>query len=363
MANIFITTAPILSNIEIQRYICPLTANVVLGVNFFADFAASITDIIGGNSDTYQSKLDTLTDQVCQDMKNKAIKLGANAIIDYKLQFNEISGKGKQMFMVTATGTACVITKPISNQAQELEQTSFSDLRRTYLINAYRRQMANNKPLKDKSWENIYTLNLEELLPELTKEYFTLQADKSKDFDFLAYKEKFCERYEEFLSRISSNMLGEYLLPFIYDQPTVVESLIIKYNLFDPDFIIELIKNGNVSVAINLLKSHKSFYTKRDLEKMREILCLLESLPDKGSTRLTTQSGLFSKKEEELYICPNGHKNQKDNTFCVDCGLNIKGLTLGQLKTINQFKDIVEALAETLNKVHSGCSVILPGAQ
>ena len=42
-------------------------------------------------------------------MKNKAIRIGANAIVGFKVDFDEISGKDKSMFMVSASGTACKI--------------------------------------------------------------------------------------------------------------------------------------------------------------------------------------------------------------------------------------------------------------
>lgn len=130
MANLLITTTPVLDKIEIKRYIGPLTVNLVLGVNFFSDFAASFTDVFGGNSETYQSKLDNLTFEVDKLIKAKATRLGANAIIDYKLQFNEISGKGKQMFMVTATGTACLIPMPKQEETKQINQASYSQIRR-----------------------------------------------------------------------------------------------------------------------------------------------------------------------------------------------------------------------------------------
>lgn len=343
MANLLITTTPILGNIEIHKYIGPLTANVVLGVNFFSDFAASFTDVFGGNSETYQSKLDNLTFDVDKLMRAKAVQMGANAIIDYKLQFNEISGKGKQMFMVTATGTACVIKMPKQESVEKIGQISYSQIRHQYLTGFYRQLLKDQKNLTDRDWENIYSLNISELAPELTSEYFRLKTNKSDHFEFIQYRDFYSKKYEEYLTRLNKSDAGKNVYLYLKSAPELVTHLVIRYNLFDPKIILEQLTLGNISVAVNLLRSHKDYYTKEDLIEMNEIICLLDNLPNKGSYQIAT-SGIFSKKEEEIYICPNGHKNSKELIYCSSCGQNIKGLTLNKVEIINYFKDFTTAL-------------------
>ena len=43
----------------------------------------------------------------------RAKALGANAVVGLKIEFDEISGKGKSMFMVTAYGTAVIISPEV----------------------------------------------------------------------------------------------------------------------------------------------------------------------------------------------------------------------------------------------------------
>ncbi len=83
---------------------------------------------------------------------------------------------------------------------------------------------------------------------------------------------------------------------------------------------------------------------------MQDIIQILDNLPSKGAIQLV-KGGLFSKKEEELYVCPNGHKNHKDQKYCVnpECGLNIKGLTKEQVTMINRFKRFTAALSTILS--------------
>lgn len=56
-------------------------------------------------------------------------------------------------------------------------------------------------------------------------------------------------------------------------------------------------------------------------------------------------------KGEEKYICPNGHKNSKEEEFCNEekCMQNIKGLTQKSVKKIEEFKLKIETLNDLLN--------------
>lgn len=347
MADLLITTTPILSGVEIKRYIGPITANVVLGVNFFADFAASLTDVFGGNSERYQSKLYSLTFEVEKIMKANATRIGANAIIDYKLQFNEISGKGKQMFMVTATGTACVVSKPMQEHDEEIGQVSYSQIRRQYYISLYRKKLNDEQCLTEKNWENINSLNISEILHELTYEYFRLASTTTEDYNMAAYKILYSSKYEEYLNKVSKPEAAKCLYEFLNSNPEKVTDLVIKHNLFSPKAVLDQITSNNLTIAVNLLRSHKDYYTKEDLIDMKKIVSILSTLPDTGSFQIM-KSGLFSKKEEEIFMCQNGHKNSKDATYCSVCHQNIKGLTSEQDGIITRFAKITEALQSVL---------------
>lgn len=88
-----------------------ITATVVAGTNIFKDLFASVRDIVGGNSATYMSKLDEIKSQVLSQLRKKACELGCNAVIGVSIDVDEISGGGKSMLMVTASGTAVIVEK------------------------------------------------------------------------------------------------------------------------------------------------------------------------------------------------------------------------------------------------------------
>mgnify|MGYP000373425860 CR=1 FL=1 len=82
----------------------------MIGTNIFSDFAASFTDFFGGRSDSYRRKLEIIYGEASKALKQKALNLGANAnLLVSEVDFDEISGKDKSMFMVSVSGTACII--------------------------------------------------------------------------------------------------------------------------------------------------------------------------------------------------------------------------------------------------------------
>ena len=116
-----ITSTNDIKGYKITKYLGLINMNVVIGVNFFSDFFASFTDVFGGYSSEYQSKLDKIYADALNCLESKAKALNANSIIGVHFDFDEISGKGKQMFMVTAYGTA-VIAEPIAAEIKKTER-------------------------------------------------------------------------------------------------------------------------------------------------------------------------------------------------------------------------------------------------
>lgn len=108
-----ITTTHKIADYKIDCYLGLVNANQVLGANLIADFIASFSDVFGGRSGAYRGKLDNLYDDIKSLLEQKAASMGANAILGVHIDFDEISGKDKSMFMVTAYGTAVIISPDV----------------------------------------------------------------------------------------------------------------------------------------------------------------------------------------------------------------------------------------------------------
>lgn len=108
MSVIIVNTEQI-AHYTIKDYCGLVTANQVVGANLFADMLAGLTDIVGGRSGAYREKLDDLYQDVKKQLSDKVRELGANAVVGFRIDFDEVSGKSKSMFMVTCIGTAVVV--------------------------------------------------------------------------------------------------------------------------------------------------------------------------------------------------------------------------------------------------------------
>src|SRR5690606_33633612 len=108
-------TTPSVDGLKIKRYLKPVSAHIVAGTNLFSDFLGSLTDVFGGRSQSYQKQLTALYTEAIERIKYAAYEIGANCILGLSIDMDEISGKGKSMFMLTAVGTAVILEKPIQD--------------------------------------------------------------------------------------------------------------------------------------------------------------------------------------------------------------------------------------------------------
>lgn len=101
-----ITTTPNIEGKTIKSYLNIVAGEAIMGANVVRDLFASITDIVGGRSGAYESKLVDAREIAMEEMKEKAARLGANAIVGVDLDY-EVVREG--MLMVTASGTAVIV--------------------------------------------------------------------------------------------------------------------------------------------------------------------------------------------------------------------------------------------------------------
>ena len=101
-----LSTTPTYPNLEIEDVKGVITSECVFGMNIFRDFFASVTDIIGGRSEASQKVLRDARETCLNELKKEAYELGADGVIGIDLDYSEISGKGKGMLFLVASGTA-----------------------------------------------------------------------------------------------------------------------------------------------------------------------------------------------------------------------------------------------------------------
>lgn len=92
-----------------------VTGSVVISVDYFKRFLASLRTLIGGRVVSYESLLDRARREAILRMKEKANALGANKVFNIKLETASISksAKGKiGSVEVLAYGTALIPANP-----------------------------------------------------------------------------------------------------------------------------------------------------------------------------------------------------------------------------------------------------------
>ena len=111
MRNIIITTTNSIDGYTVEEYLGVVNANFVAGTSFISDLFASVSDFFGGTSGKYKMEMDKLYEIAKRAIETEAINKGGNAILGYKIDFDEISGQGKSMFMISVSGTAVKIVE------------------------------------------------------------------------------------------------------------------------------------------------------------------------------------------------------------------------------------------------------------
>ena len=100
-----VTTTPNIEGKQVARYLGVVTGETIFGMNLVRDIFASIRDIVGGRSKSYEEVLSRAKDEALGEMLERAKTLGANAVLGVSLDYEAI-GQSGSMLMVTCSGTA-----------------------------------------------------------------------------------------------------------------------------------------------------------------------------------------------------------------------------------------------------------------
>ena len=103
-----VTTTPSIEGMRITEYKGVVCGEVISGVNFVRDIAASFTNFLGGRSGSYEDELIGARQSAMEEMQQRAAAMGANAVVGVDIDY-EVLGGNNGMLMVTASGTAVVV--------------------------------------------------------------------------------------------------------------------------------------------------------------------------------------------------------------------------------------------------------------
>ncbi len=309
------TTTSTIPNIEITEILSVVHNRVVLGTNLFSDISAGFSDIFGGKNTAYEKRLAEITNQVIEGLKEKSKKIKADALIDLKIDVDEISGGSKSMFLVSAIATAVKLNKQVAtNETISLEIINEKITKQRILksieagtfnphtnwvepfilnydfpegFDAYMKWITSSS-LKPENWQDLFSAYISNLKPEdlfdTTISYFS--------------KESRSENENKALSVIFNH--------FVVDYPKVLQIL-----------------SGNDDIekkrlCLNILYYYNKSYTNADFVKVKEVLSkVIEVFPKTSTEEIGT--GLLSK-GSKYWRCQCGAKNDAQyNSYCDKC--------------------------------------------
>ena len=339
MKSFLVTTTPLLDGIKIQEYLGVVNANIVIGANVISDFAASLTDFFGGTSDSYQKRMNEMYESAIKELKRKTMLLGGNAIVSFNVDFDELSGKGKSMFMLSATGTACI--------AELNDDTKVSGNGNVISADNVKRALEKNKVLEKLSSHEAFLT-----ATDWNQMYGNPSCDYLKyifQYYYPAFKRDGYTSYSEQTKQLVSLLQEQDVIPIIYEyypQNKDIAKLIVACRLFDPKSVLDLLSEDK-ELAIGVLKADKPYYNTKDVSIMEQIVKSFEVLPD-IATHTKGKLGLFGK-ETDIIICPFGHKYSPDYECCPTCGSDVRGLTMDDREEIEKFKSKVQIIKKELS--------------
>lgn len=301
-----LSTTSSIENYQIEAHIGVICHNIVIGSNFVSDFFASFSDVFGGYSGTYQSKMDMMYNEAMKSLSVKARAKGANAVVGIKIDFDEISGQGKQMFMMSASGTAVKVFQPQKTtkvfHGNDVLVTR-DELYKFISIKKYKEKFEHSLPTQE-DYDDI-THNMIYGLEQVVYNLYTEKGDGQLDnVDKKIVENLLIFQLENLSFDIACNL--------VYSKVTepscrfLVCQYIVGHRLFNPKKILELLEQGENKVTTILLEAEKDFYTNEDYLLMQEIVEKLDALSHSNYSLDKVQKEQikrFKDKVELLNLC------------------------------------------------------------
>jgi uncharacterized protein YbjQ (UPF0145 family) len=103
-----ITTTPSVEGKTITAYHGVVVGEAVMGANIFRDLFASVRDIVGGRSGSYEDELSKARETALDELAEAARAEGGNAVVGVDLDY-EVLGQSNGMLMVSISGTAVTV--------------------------------------------------------------------------------------------------------------------------------------------------------------------------------------------------------------------------------------------------------------
>lgn len=323
-----ITTTATIEGWKVLKYQGVVSYQLVTGANFFKDVFASWRDVFGGASKSYQKELEKMEEIVLRELKNKATKKGANVILGLRLDFDEISGGGKSMFMLTATGTAAFAEKD-NMESQEKFEHSIPVYQLDDAIN-FEKIMTrfNNSETVVNSINDVENMQkLGCVVPEQVGKLL-LRCEKET---FETHKEIYTDYFSQIpLESLNSFLLSDFILELDIFKFERIYEILSAIDWFDYSVTSSLINNQNPSVRVKgfyFTRLRKPNYDSGDIESLKKLSELIKNVCSTYPIQ-NIKKGAFGKEKKGWNCIICGSHNELISKRCEDytCTANLYGI-------------------------------------
>lgn len=362
MANpkdILVLTTSSAEGLKIKKHLKPVSAHIVAGTNLFSDFLGGLTDVFGGRSSSYQKQLSSLYNEAIERIKYNAHEIGGNCVVGLSIDMDEISGKGKSMFMLTAIGTAVIIEKDEKTNLLSNTNEKFENVGVERINNLRQRkeiiEKAENSTLvyDDETWGFITSNQVHEIFPFVLQSFtYEIEEFRSMQEEYNVFNKNFINYVDALEESKKTNLLYEKIESETSHQVALYLSKIIKeLNLFDFEKNMDLLKNTDFKkqkIGLRISTYDKAFYDKKDIENLNQTkIFVSQNFKERGE--IATKKQLLSSKEKEVWNCECGNKSNEVGEYCSSCNHDIFGFNQVEMKPTEIVK-YIEQKIELINE-------------
>lgn len=352
-SSVLVVNTSSITGWEVESYIGPISVHMVAGTNIFSDLFASFSDIFGGRSESYGNQLSRLYEDAVEQLRRRARAAGANVVLGLTIDFDEISGQGKSMFMLNAVGTAVRARRTVAGGTAAAAGAPLPFDRMEVLIRRNRLLSdIRNKSLviSDEVWEFATEHAVAEMSDYALGSFLGLDA--------LSDSPHTMERAVRFFNALDPEVAKDrlYLMLRHTSAPRsavlreAIVQILVRLHLVDYRRITAALDYPEAVArkeALRVLKGHPGTYRAGDLDdavQLRE--AILRTFPPRWTP--TTRRGLLGG-EKPAFACPCGGVAVADDAHCPKCHLDTYGFARAEFsrdEAVTLISDRIAVLQE-----------------
>ena len=333
--GVLLTTTSILDGWRVDEYVGPVSSQFVIGTGLFTDYFASWTDLFGAHSRAYQDKLERINTEALEMIAEKAHRLRANVVLGLRVDHDEISGSGKSMLMVTASGTAARATRLGGVRPSD------DDVSAKGIPAARYRALRARQDIISRARDG----SLEWFSPEIWRSLLDQQIHEVSD-DLLTYldarirasrpdeEDSFCMRISDYYTSLSHEVAVPLLYRAMNRTPPIAKralQVLKELDGFEPDIIQDILAESKDELqrarSISAVECDLPYYHATDRARIAALAAVLPTAFHDADVH--EEKGLIHKRR--AWTCANGHAVSAKEDCCSICTADRRGFESGFL--------------------------------